>query len=223
MPKIKKGAVIMTSKLSLTLKLLSLSLLFLSAHAIEVNIKEGLPYVDVDINGESVRIERIQDTSHKLKNSYTKTSRPAPPFSIQPFQPIKGIETVSELDVIDFISNEVSDNTGLLMDARMPKWYNIGTIPGAINIPFSMLSTTENNPFVAQIFEIFGAENKDGKWDFSEAQTLLVFDNGPWCQQGVRAMKNLIKHGYPKSKIKYYRGGIQYWQILGLTTIKPQG
>ncbi len=213
----------MTSKLSLTLKLLSLSLLFLSAHAIEVNIKEGLPYVDVDINGESVRIERIQDTSHKLKNSYTKTSRPAPPFSIQPFQPIKGIETVSELDVIDFISNEVSDNTGLLMDARMPKWYNIGTIPGAINIPFSMLSATENNPFVAQIFEIFGAENKDGKWDFSEAQTLLVFDNGPWCQQGVRAMKNLIKHGYPKSKIKYYRGGIQYWQILGLTTIKPQG
>jgi len=24
------------------------------------------------------------------------------------------------------------------------------------------------------------------------------------------------------SKIKYYRGGMQYWQILGLTTIKPK-
>jgi len=213
----------MTRKFSLTLKLLSLSLLLSSANAVEVNIKEGLPHVDVDINGASVRIERIQDTSHKLKNSYTKTSRPAPPFSIQPFQPIKGIETVSELDVIDFISNEVSDNTGLLMDARMPKWYNVGTIPGAINIPFSMLSSTKNNPFIAQAFEIFGAENKGGKWDFSEAETLLVFDNGPWCQQGVRAMKNLLQHGYPKSKIKYYRGGMQYWQILGLTTIKPQG
>ncbi len=213
----------MTSNFSLALKLLSLSLLLSSANAVEVNIKEGLPYVDVDINGESVRIERIQDTSNKLKNSYTKTSRPAPPFSIQPFQPITGIETVSELDVIDFISNEVSDNTGLLMDARMPKWHNIGTIPGAINIPFSMLSSNDNNPFVGQIFEIFGAVNKKGKWNFSEAQTLLVFDNGPWCQQGVRAMKNLLEHGYPKSKIKYYRGGIQYWQILGLTTIKPQG
>ena len=53
-------------------------------------------------------------------------------------------------------------------------------------------------------------------------QTILIFDNGPWCQQGVRAMKNLVHLGYPKSKIKYYRGGIQYWQILGLTTIKPQ-
>jgi len=84
-------------------------------NAIEVNIKKGLPYITVDINGESVRIERIQDTSHKLKNSYTKTSRPAPPFTIQPFEPIKGIKTISELDVIDFISNEVNNNTGILI------------------------------------------------------------------------------------------------------------
>jgi rhodanese-related sulfurtransferase len=210
---------------SLVGRLLSLSLLLTTLHvsAVEVNIKEGLPYVDVDINGEAVRIERIQDTSNKLKNSYTKTSRPAPPFTIQPFEPIKGIETVTELNVIDFISKEVNGNTGLLVDARMPKWHQVGTIPGAINIPFSILSTKGENAFIGQIFELFGAKNSSGKWDFSEAQSLLVFDNGPWCQQGVRAMKNLVELGYPKFKIKYYRGGMQYWQILGLTTIKPQG
>jgi rhodanese-related sulfurtransferase len=213
----------MTHKFSLAIKLLSLSLLIFSGNAVEVNIKKGLPYVDVDINGESVRIERIQDTSHKLKNSYTKTSRPAPPFTIQPFQPIKGVETFTELDVIDFISHEMSDNTGLLVDARMPKWHQIGTIPGATNIPFSILSTKGQNPFISQIFELFGATNNNGKWDFSNAQTILIFDNGPWCQQGVRAMKNLLHLGYPTSKIKYYRGGMQYWQILGLTTIIPQG
>jgi rhodanese-related sulfurtransferase len=211
-----------THKFSLVGRLLSLSLLISTLSAVEVNIKEGLPFVDVDINGEAVRIERIQDTSNKLKNSYTKTSRPAPPFSIQPFQPIKGIETVTELDVIDFISKELSENRGLLVDARMPKWHQVGTIPGAINIPFSILSTKGENPFIGQIFELFGATNKSGKWDFSNVQTILIFDNGPWCQQGVRAMKNLVHLGYPKSKIKYYRGGIQYWQILGLTTIKPQ-
>jgi len=202
--------------------ILSLSIFITSINGVEVNIKKGLPYVDVDINGESIRIERIQDTNHKLKNSYTKTSRPAPPFTIQPFQPIKGIETVSELDVINFISNEVNDNTGLLVDARMPKWHQVGTIPGAINIPFSILSTKDDNPFISQIFELFGAVQKEGKWDFSEAQKLMIFDNGPWCQQGVRAMKNLVHLGYPKSKIQYYRGGMQYWQILGLTTIKPK-
>ena len=203
-------------------KILPLTIFVTYLNGVEVNIKEGLPYVDVDINGESVRIERIQDTKHKLNNSYAKTSRPAPPFTIQPFQPVKGVETISELDVIDFISDDVSNNMGLLVDARMPKWHKIGTIPGAINIPFSILSPNKDNPFINQILELFGVEKHGRKWDFSNAQTLLIFDNGPWCQQGVRAIKNLIRLGYPKSKILYYRGGMQFWQILGLTTIKPK-
>jgi rhodanese-related sulfurtransferase len=202
--------------------LLSVSLFTSQLHAVEVNIKEGLPYVDVDVNGESIRIERIQDTKHKLKNSYTKTSRPAPPFTIQPYQPIDGIKTISELDVIDFIKNNLSDNSGIVIDARMPKWYQAGTIPGATNIPFSILSPKESNPYIGQIFGLFGAEEENKKWLFDNAQTLLIFDNGPWCQQGVRAMQNLVKLGYPKSKILYYRGGMQYWQILGLTTIVPK-
>lgn len=212
----------MFRKISLMVSLLSVSLFTSQLHAVEVNIKEGLPYVDVDVNGESIRIERIQDTKHKLKNSYTKTSRPAPPFTIQPYQPIDGIKTISELDVIDFIKNNLSDNSGIVIDARMPKWYQAGTIPGATNIPFSILSPKESNPYIGQIFGLFGAEEENKKWLFDNAQTLLIFDNGPWCQQGVRAMQNLVKLGYPKSKILYYRGGMQYWQILGLTTIVPK-
>ena len=212
----------MFRKISLMVSLLSVSLFTSPLHAVEVNIKEGLPYVDVDVNGESIRIQRIQDTKHKLKNSYTKTSRPAPPFTIQPYQPIKGIKTISELDVIDFIKKNLSDNSGIVMDARMPKWHKSGTIPGATNIPFSILSPKKGNPYIGQIFGLFGAEKVNKKWIFDNAQTLLVFDNGPWCQQGVRAMQNLVKLGYPKSKILYYRGGMQYWQILGLTTIVPK-
>jgi rhodanese-related sulfurtransferase len=209
----------MIKKMPLAVTLLSLALLNIPVNAVEVNITEGLPYVDVDVNGESVRIERIQDLNHKLTNSYTKTSRPAPPFSIQPFQPIKDIETVSELDVINFIKDEVNNNKGILLDARMPKWHNAGTILGAINVPFSILAS---NKFIDQIFGLFGATKDGGNWNFAKAQTLLVFDNGPWCQQGVHAMKNLLKLGYPKSKIRYYRGGMQYWQILGLTTFTPK-
>jgi len=212
----------MIRKISLMVSLLSLSLFTSQLYAVEVNIKEGLPYVDVDVNGESIRIERIQDTKHKLTNSYTKTSRPAPPFSIQPYEPIKGVKTISELDVIDFIKKNLSDNSGILIDARMPKWHQSGTIPGATNIPFSILSPKGSNPYIGQIFGLFGAEKLNQKWVFNNAQTLLIFDNGPWCQQGVRAMQNLVTLGYPKSKILYYRGGMQYWQILGLTTIVPK-
>ncbi len=193
---------------------------FDSLWASEVNIAENLPYVKVDIDGKTLKIERIKDTKHKLKNSYIKTSRPTPPFYIQPFNPIEGIKTVSELDVLKFIKNKLSKNTGLLVDARMPKWYQNGTIPGAVNIPFSILLSGLKSQYVRQVLTVLGAREKD-KWDFTDVVELLIFDNGPWCQQGVTAMKEFIKLGYPKNKILYYRGGMQYWQILGLTTLKP--
>jgi len=202
--------------------LISFSLLLSPLNAIEVNIVEGLPYVDIDVDGKPVRIQRIQDTKHKLTNSYSKTSRPAPPFSIQPFQPIKGIETVSELDVIDFLKNQVAQNKGVLLDARMPKWNKAGTIPGSTNIPFSILASRGNTNYIEKIFSLLSVKKENDSWNFDSAHKLLIFDNGPWCQQGVRAMQNLLKLGYPKSKMLYYRGGIQYWQILGLSTIIPK-
>ena len=190
--------------------------------ALKVNITEDIPYVDVDLDGENIRIQRIQDTDHKLTNNFTRTSRPTPPFDIQPFEPIKGVQTVTELDVIDFIKDQVSENEGLLIDARMPKWYKDSTIPGALNVPFSILLADKDDPFIEQVFSVFGAEKDDnGNWDFTDTQNLLIFSNGPWSAQGIEAIKNLIRLGYPKDKILYYRGGMQFWQIVGLTTIQP--
>ena len=211
----------MIEKKSLVVGLISLSLFTNVLNALEVNIKEDLPFVDVKVNGKTIKIQRIQDTNHKLTNSYTKTSRPTPPFGIQPFQPIKGIETISELDVIDFIKDDLSNNRGILIDARMPKWNRAGTIPGSTNIPFSVLTPSKKVSY-GKILGLLGATKDGEKWDFNKAQSLLIFDNGPWCQQGLRAMQNLVKIGYPKSKILYYRGGMQYWQILGLTTTVPK-
>ena len=211
----------MINRKSLVVGILSLSLFANVLNALEVNIKEGLPYVNVKVNGKTIKIQRIQDTTHKLTNSYTKTSRPTPPFGIQPFQPIKGIETISELDVLDFIKNKLPKSKGILVDARMPKWNKAGTIPGSTNIPFSVLTPSTKVSY-GKILGLLGAKKESDTWNFKNAQSLLIFDNGPWCQQGVRAMKNLVKIGYPKSKILYYRGGMQYWQILGLTTIVPK-
>ena len=188
----------------------------------KVKITQDLPYVDVDVMGEPVRLDRIQDTKHKLTNSYSKTSRPCPPFCVQPFQPIKGIETYGELELLNFLKQEVSNNTGVLVDARLPKWYKEGTIPGAINLPFSILNPDTSNQYLEQVLPILGAKKDGNKWNFDTAQKLVVFDNGPWDQQGTRAMQHLVKIGYPKDKIKYYRGGMQYWQILGFKVLKQQ-
>ncbi len=190
----------------------------LFAEKLKVNITKDLPYVDVDVWGVPVRIQRIQDTHHKLRNSYIRTSRPTPPFYIQKFQPIPGIETYGELETIYFIRDKLNSDQGLLIDGRMPQWYKQGTIPGAMNIPFSMLA---DKRYTEKILSLFGAQKKGDKWDFSKALTILVFDNGPWCQQAVTAIKHLVALGYPKEKIKYYRGGMQYWQIVGLTVFNP--
>ena len=200
--------------------LISLNIAHAKGEDYKIKIQEDLPYIDVDVMGQPVRVDRIQDPNHKLTNSYAKTSRPCPPFCVVPFEPIKGIKTYGEIELLNFLKNEVNNNTGVLVDARLPKWYKEGTIPGAINLPFPILNPNKSNQYLEQVLPVLGAVKKDGKWDFSNAQKLVVFGNGPWSQQGVRAMEHLVKIGYPKDKIKFYRGGMQYWQILGFKVLK---
>ncbi|RUM76239.1 MAG: rhodanese-like domain-containing protein, partial [Sulfurovum sp.] len=57
-------------------------------------------------------------------------------------------------------------------------------------------------------------------FDFSNAKTLVMFCNGMWCGQSPASIAALRKFGYPAEKLKYYRGGMQDWHILGLTTVK---
>ena len=177
-----------------------------SLYALKVNITKDLPFVKIKHEGKEIVIKRIQDTSHKLTNSFSKTSRPTPPFFIQPYTPIEGIETIEELEVLDALKN----NSAILIDARLTKWYKYSTIPAALNIPFSMIYGKKIKVFGEKILSIL--KNED----------LIIFDNGPWDQQAVALMKSLIRLGYPKSKMRYYRGGMQFWEIVGLSTVKPE-
>jgi len=75
---------------------------------------------------------------------------------------------------------------------------------------------------IVRILMVLGAEKlEDGTWDFGNARELLLFCNGPWCGQSPRAIRNLVAAGYPPSKLFYYRGGMQNWQLLGLPVHVP--
>ncbi len=197
--------------------LLLITNLLISSSSI-VNITKDIEYVDVVSASSTIKIHRINDTSNKLSDDFTKTSRVCPPFCIQPITPIKGVKTVEELELIDFIKNRVSKHKGILIDARTKEWFNAETIPSAINIPFT-LTLTKDIRVIKKIFKLFGAnESKDGSLDFSNAKDLALFCNGIWCAQSPIFIKNIVKYGYPKSKIFYYRSGMQGWKLLGLTT-----
>jgi len=187
--------------------------------AVEVGITEFLPFIDINHNGKTVRIERIQDTNNRLTNSYSKTSRACPPFCIHPMKAAPGVVTVGELELLDFLKIAVKNKEGMLIDSRMPDWYKKGTIPGSVNLPFSILEKETEHTHA--ILGILGAKSKNGTWDFSQAKQLLLYCNGPWCDQSPRAIKNLLRFGYPPEKLLYYRAGMQGWQSMGLTIIKP--
>ena len=188
------------------------------AHADVVEITKGVPFVEVKENGQIVKIERTQTENSYLNNTFALTSRPSPPFFIEPFLVNKNVETYGELEVLDFISKR----KGIFIDARLENWYAQSAIPSSVNIPFKLF--LEDTAERRKLLQSFGAvEDESRKWNFEDAETLLFYCNGAWCGQSPTAINALIEIGYPQEKMKYYRGGMQSWQLLGLTTIVPKG
>ena len=195
-----------------------------SANAIEVAITETLEAVEVTHQGKTVVIRRNQNTNNTVNPMYARTSRECPPFCIQPIKIAEDVDTIGELEVLDYLDEIHQGNQDVLViDSRTPGWVKQGTIPGSINIPWTRLKTTAGaDPFlVADILkQRFGVKMREGLWDFSEAKTLVLFCNGMWCEQSPSNIRTLLKLGYPPNRLKWYRGGMQDWEILGLTTVK---
>jgi len=212
----------MIAALSMT-AILIVSMNTIAADEILVRITRDLPFLDVMHNGEMVTIMRNQDQKNTINPSYAMTSRECPPFCIQPATLAPGVETIGEVEMLDYLANvSTGDNSILVVDSRTPDWVKKGTIPGSVNIPWTSLSLAEgaNPKTVREIMEDrFGVKYLDGFWDYTNAKTLVMFCNGIWCGQSPNNIMNLLKFGYPADKIKWYRGGMQDWEIIGLTTV----
>ncbi len=207
-----------------------------------VPLTKDKPYLYVIHDGTSIKVQRIQDPNYELSGYFAKTIRKCPPFCIQPITPDPRVGVIGEVELFDFMENQLRNGKGLLIDARTPSWYRKGTIPGSINIPFTELSKKPNSPEMDAMLKRLGAKPrgevgfwdsllekwglsdaryKTSKWDFTEAKELVLFCNGPACGQSPRAVRGLLAADYPPDKIHYYRGGMQMWELWGLTTIRP--
>jgi rhodanese-related sulfurtransferase len=188
-----------------------------------VGITSKMMDAEVVHDGMKVKIKRNQNNKNTVNPSFAKTSRPCPPFCIQPSSLAPGIETIGEIEVIDYLQKMAAgDNTILVVDSRTPDWVKKGTIPGARNIPWTKLNPAKGADPIS-IMEImekeFGVTESEGLLNFENAKTLVMFCNGMWCGQSPNNIKNLLKFGYPAHKLKWYRGGMQDWEILGLSTV----
>tara|TARA_B110000211_G_C14087555_1_gene557357 strand:- start:1615 stop:2301 length:687 start_codon:yes stop_codon:yes gene_type:complete len=205
-----------------------------------VAITKGLSGVTITHEGAAVQLMREQDNANTIAQDFALTSRPCPPFCIQPMVFAPGVETLGELEVIDYLVRMQSDENILVIDSRTPNWVAKGTIPGAVNISWVSLTpakgaSTEgimdimlNQMGVTLIGDVDEFEvdeaivngNVADVFNYAQAKTLVLFCNGMWCGQSPASMKTLLSFGYPAEKIKWFRGGMQTWQVLGLTTVQ---
>ena len=137
------------------------------------------------------------------------------PYCIAPQSAAVGIEALIEGQVLDFLVEKVGQNAGLLVDARMPEARALGYIPGSVSLPHETLAP--ENEFRDEILKALGARAFEDVFNFADAQNLVVYDNGPTQNDAGVLISHLLEVGYPPEKIRYYRGGMQVWSVVGLT------
>ena len=196
-----------------------------AASALEVNITPKVDQFQVQHGERMVTVMREQDTSATLESDYALTSRPCPPFCAQPMSAGKGVQTIGEVELVEFMQTRLADGSGVVIDARTPDWYRRGTSPGSINIPYKQLNPGQgaDDLTLEDALLPLGVTPADEGWDFSQAKHAVLWCNGPWCGQSPTAIRGMLSIGYPAEKLLYYRGGMQLWRVFGLPVVEPDG
>ncbi len=207
-------------------------------------LKEDMPYLFVVHKGRSIKIIRDINRSFKIpskiRNSLMFTSDACPPFCLQPLTlddlPVK---TVAEAEIIDFMSTQLRDNKGILIDVRHPKRYVASTIPGSVNYFIQMIQKGAGDEAFDSMLKSLGAKRRDKiswltqqmeniglsstselteNWDFTQAKELILWGESATDKTPVDGIRVLLKAGYPAHKIHWYHSGIASWTFWGFST-----
>lgn len=172
----------------------------------EMNITESLHQVKV----------LHQEKEVFIKRKISSDSLSCPPFCIEPMK-IASVETVGEIETLAFIVKLKEKKSRLLIDVRENKAYKKGTIPGAINLPASMLE--DKSLYQSEVLTLLGAVKDKGKWKFKNAHSLLIFGQSASTKEARVVIEKLLSFGYAETKLLFYRAGMTSWNSLGLTTL----
>lgn len=213
--------------------LLSLILLTGSVHAGKlVGITKNQAQLVITHNGKTITIVRNQDNQNKLIGAYAKTSRPCPPYCLQPISAGNNVKLIGEVELLQLYKNEIVKEDILLIDVRGPEWFLIGSLPIAVNFPFQSLKSALTDKSFSQLQDL--AVNSIGESFVSSVKRnkvlstvfgqkkLVVFCNGHWSPESRKAIELLINSGYPAENIYWYRGGVQNWVQAGLYLYKSE-
>jgi rhodanese-related sulfurtransferase len=162
-----------------------------STASTENRITPTIAAVEVMHDGEPVTITRGHSRDATLPEEFAKTDRGCPPFCVQPMTIAEGVETIGEIEMLEYLKRvSAGDDSVLVVDSRTPDWVMRGTIPGAVNVPWNLLSEDSmagmfgdsgDSAVDRVLVDRFGAyKGEDGQWSFADARTLVLFCNGIW-------------------------------------------
>jgi hypothetical protein len=102
---------------------LLLGLTALNLQAAEVNITSEIESVTVRHGEAEVNIMRNQNQKNTVNPAFAKTSRKCPPFCIQPATLAPGVETIAEIEMLDYLKRmSEGDDSIVVIDSRTPAW-----------------------------------------------------------------------------------------------------
>ncbi|MBD3790766.1 MAG: rhodanese-like domain-containing protein [Campylobacterales bacterium] len=216
--------------LSLTLPLLGSNIISLQYKGVEaevmgVNGTKTLQTIEREIDPACLNVSIDDETIWQGKYAASevpnvcKAEFVSSVGQIQPMRIDPEVETFGELEVLDFIEKMQKNPSMLLIDSRNEDSYSNRTIPGAVNLPHTYLS--EPNTFPEEYLNALvqlGVKIENKVYRFDNVKTITVFCNASWCAQSPQMIKSLLKIGYPPDKIKWYRGGMQDWLALNMTS-----
>jgi len=234
----------MIMKKRIVFSLFVCSALFVSecmAEKQDTGITAEKPYAVLNDGSNLIRIERTNFANDSTATA--SVSRTCPPYCVNPHNIADSVDTVAELEVIEFMESSYMSGEGVIVDVRTPELYAQGTIPGSINIPLTAFEQSADTNEIKPLLErfgvrargevgavvralekmgLFGGEYKTDRWDFTAARDVLLWCEDALCEESPRAIRALLSLGYPPEKLFYYRGGMRMWQSLGLTTVVPE-
>ena len=216
--------------LSLTLPLLGGNIISLQYRGVQTQIVEANgtrtfqtiereidpACLHVPINDETVWQGRYaaSDVPKACKAEFVSSVGQIQPIKIDP-----EVDTFGELEVLDFIEKMQNNSDMLLIDSRNEDSYSNRTIPGAVNLPHLYISHPGSFPEeYLKALEKLGVKIENKVYHFGNVKTIAVFCNASWCAQSSQMIKSLLRIGYPPGKIKWYRGGMQDWLALNMTS-----
>jgi len=113
-------------------------------------------------------------------------------------------EKVAEISTAE-LRTLLKTRSALVFDARSPREFATGHIPGALNVPGKPgLPPSQYTADASHILLAVGGK---------KSVSIVLYCNGPFCGRSVRLAEDLLKEGF--TNLRRYQLGMPVWRALG--------